>query len=152
MLSLSVISGSYLLPIFSVKKFKVRKFSPNFFCCDKKIFISSEKIDFFLISDSNHFSVFSPMFNHIFPINLQMTSEIGLSEMLAARQRTAPYLHITPIMTSEKIDNLFCDGAHLLFKCEHLQKTGSFKARGALNSAILAKEMGAKGVVSVSEK
>uniref|UniRef100_A0A1I7UXX7 Serine racemase n=1 Tax=Caenorhabditis tropicalis TaxID=1561998 RepID=A0A1I7UXX7_9PELO len=49
-------------------------------------------------------------------------------------------------MTSEIIDKKV--GARVFFKCEHLQKTGSFKARGALNSAVLAKENNAKGVYS----
>ncbi|CAI2319719.1 unnamed protein product [Caenorhabditis sp. 36 PRJEB53466] len=79
-----------------------------------------------------------------------MTSQISLSEMRAAQHRTAAFLHRTAIVSSEKIDSLIGGGAHLLFKCEHLQKTGSFKARGALNSAILAKEHGAKGVIAHS--
>ncbi|EGT55838.1 hypothetical protein CAEBREN_05159 [Caenorhabditis brenneri] len=77
-----------------------------------------------------------------------MTSEISVDEMRAAHKRTAPFIHNTPIMTSEKIDEKV--GAHVLFKCEHLQKTGSFKARGALNSVILAKEQNAKGVIAHS--
>ncbi|EGT35520.1 hypothetical protein CAEBREN_23755 [Caenorhabditis brenneri] len=68
--------------------------------------------------------------------------------MGAARARTSPFLHNTPIMKSERIDKIV--GVPVLFKCEHLQKTGSFKVRGALNSAILAKEQGAKGVIAHS--
>ncbi|PIC31598.1 hypothetical protein B9Z55_012244 [Caenorhabditis nigoni] len=67
--------------------------------------------------------------------------------MRAAHQRTASYLHKTPIMSSENIDRIV--GVPVLFKAEHLQKTGSFKVRGALNSAILAKEENAKGVASI---
>ncbi|UMM26527.1 hypothetical protein L5515_010187 [Caenorhabditis briggsae] len=68
--------------------------------------------------------------------------------MRAAHQRTSSYLHKTPIMSSEKIDRIV--GVPVLFKAEHLQKTGSFKVRGALNSAILAKQENAKGVIAHS--
>ncbi|EFP12339.1 hypothetical protein CRE_29701 [Caenorhabditis remanei] len=77
-----------------------------------------------------------------------MTTEISIDEMRAAHKRTALFIHNTPMMKSEKIDEKV--GANVLFKCEHLQKTGSFKARGALNSAILAKEQNAKGVIAHS--
>ncbi|KAF1756237.1 hypothetical protein GCK72_012690 [Caenorhabditis remanei] len=77
-----------------------------------------------------------------------MTTEISVAEMRAAHKRTAPFLHNTPIMSSENINEKV--GVPVLFKCEHLQKTGSFKVRGALNSAILAKELEAKGVIAHS--
>ncbi|PIC31599.1 hypothetical protein B9Z55_012244 [Caenorhabditis nigoni] len=77
-----------------------------------------------------------------------MLSQISIEEMRAAHQRTASYLHKTPIMSSENIDRIV--GVPVLFKAEHLQKTGSFKVRGALNSAILAKEENAKGVIAHS--
>lgn len=35
---------------------------------------------------------------------------------------------------------LFYSGTNVHFKCEHLQKTGSFKSRGALNAALGVKE------------
>lgn len=38
-------------------------------------------------------------------------------------------IRTTPVMTSDLLDEL--TGARLLFKCEHLQTTGSFKLRGA---------------------
>ena len=38
----------------------------------------------------------------------------------------------TPILTSEHLDRLA--GCHLYFKCENFQKTGAFKARGALHA------------------
>lgn len=49
-----------------------------------------------------------------------------------ARERISPFLHHTPVMTSGRLDAL--TGAHLFFKCENLQKTGSFKVRGAFNA------------------
>lgn len=42
----------------------------------------------------------------------------------------------TPVHTSSLVDKLV--GKNVYFKCENLQKTGSFKARGALN-AVLSK-------------
>ncbi len=41
-------------------------------------------------------------------------------------------IHHTPIFTSQYLNKL--SGVSLHFKCENFQKTGSFKARGALNS------------------
>ena len=49
-----------------------------------------------------------------------------LEDMLAARERIEPYIHRTPIMTSQALNRL--TGAELFFKCENLQKAGAFKA------------------------
>ncbi len=51
-----------------------------------------------------------------------------------AWRRLTPHLHLTPILTSRSLDQAL--GKTLFFKAEHLQKTGSFKARGALNKAL----------------
>ena len=50
----------------------------------------------------------------------------------AAHERIKPRIHRAPIMTSSSIDALI--GARVFFKCENLQKTGSFKIRGASNA------------------
>ena len=50
----------------------------------------------------------------------------------AAHARIAPCIHRAPIMTSSSLDTLV--GARIFFKCENLQKTGSFKIRGASNA------------------
>jgi threonine dehydratase len=50
----------------------------------------------------------------------------------AAHARIAPRIHRTPVLTSSSIDAIV--GARLFFKCENLQKTGSFKIRGASNA------------------
>jgi threonine dehydratase len=50
----------------------------------------------------------------------------------AAHARIAPRIHRTPVMTSSSLDAL--TGARIFFKCENLQKTGSFKIRGASNA------------------
>jgi len=55
-----------------------------------------------------------------------------LADMLIAHERIKPYIHRTPVLTSEFINSL--TGAELFFKCENLQKAGAFKARGASNA------------------
>ena len=52
--------------------------------------------------------------------------------MLAARERIAPYVHKTPVLSSTFLNEL--TGASLFFKCENLQKAGAFKVRGACNA------------------
>ncbi|RIH87317.1 Phenylserine dehydratase [Meiothermus luteus] len=71
---------------------------------------------------------------------------LTLSEVLAAAQRIAPHIHRTPVLTSQGLDALL--GKALFFKAEHLQKTGSFKARGALNTALQLPTP--KGLITVS--
>jgi threonine dehydratase len=53
-------------------------------------------------------------------------------DVIAAHQRIKPYVHRTPIFTSDFMDRL--TGARLFFKCENFQKVGAFKARGASNA------------------
>ena len=57
---------------------------------------------------------------------------ILVSDIEAAHDRIRPYVHQTPILTSAQLDQE--TGAKLLFKAEHLQKVGAFKARGATNA------------------
>uniref|UniRef100_A0A1I7YRN3 Serine racemase n=1 Tax=Steinernema glaseri TaxID=37863 RepID=A0A1I7YRN3_9BILA len=67
----------------------------------------------------------------------------------AAERRIRPFIHKTPVLTSTFLDSL--SGKKLFFKCENLQKTGSFKARGALNAISTAREEGAlNGVITQS--
>lgn len=56
-------------------------------------------------------------------------------DILRARERIRSMVLETPIMTSGVIDEL--TGARLFFKCEHLQRTGSFKLRGASHAVSL---------------
>src|SRR5438105_7424036 len=66
-----------------------------------------------------------------------------------AHARIAPRIHRTPILTSASLDKLA--GAGLFFKCENLQKTGSFKIRGAANAILyLSNEQAARGIVTQS--
>lgn len=56
---------------------------------------------------------------------------ITLADIRAARQRVAPVVRATPVDTSATLSRLA--GRTVLFKPEHLQRTGSFKIRGAYN-------------------
>jgi threonine dehydratase len=67
----------------------------------------------------------------------------------AAAGRIAGSVHATPVLTSATLDALV--GARVLAKNEAPQKTGSFKARGALNRLLtLSPEQAAQGLVAVS--
>ena len=69
--------------------------------------------------------------------------------IVAAHARIAPRIHRTPMLTSASLDAL--TGAQLFFKCENLQKTGSFKIRGATNTIFsLADREIAQGIVTQS--
>jgi threonine dehydratase len=56
---------------------------------------------------------------------------IGIDDVRAAAQRVEGVAHRTPVMTSRSLDGLA--GARILLKAEPLQRTGSFKFRGAYN-------------------
>ncbi|XP_041279079.1 serine racemase isoform X2 [Onychostruthus taczanowskii] len=57
---------------------------------------------------------------------------LGLGEVRDAERRLRGRVHRTPLLTCSALDRMA--GRRLLFKCELLQKTGSFKIRGALNA------------------
>lgn len=70
-------------------------------------------------------------------------------DILAAHARIAPKIHRTPVLTSSSLDVMAA--ARLFFKCENLQKTGSFKIRGASNAILsLSEEEAARGIVTQS--
>jgi threonine dehydratase len=72
-----------------------------------------------------------------------------LQTIRAAHERIRSQIHRTPVFTSESLDAM--TGAHLFFKCENLQKTGSFKFRGATNAVFsLTDEEAKRGVITVS--
>ncbi|MEP4145780.1 MAG: pyridoxal-phosphate dependent enzyme [Halioglobus sp.] len=72
-----------------------------------------------------------------------------LEDVQQAWRRISPHLHRTPVMSSHLLDEL--TGAKLFFKCEHLQKAGSFKARGATNAVLgLDDDEAAAGVATHS--
>ena len=67
---------------------------------------------------------------------------VTLNDVVAARARIRPYIHETPVLSSELLNREA--GATLLFKCEHLQKVGAFKARGAANTVFSLSPVEAK--------
>ena len=58
----------------------------------------------------------------------------GLAEVQAAAGRLAGVARRTPLLASTPLDDVF--GGRLLFKVESLQRTGSFKIRGAYNRLV----------------
>ncbi|PYT95505.1 MAG: serine dehydratase [Acidobacteria bacterium] len=73
----------------------------------------------------------------------------GRDDISQAHARIAPRIHRTPILTSTSLNALA--GARFFFKCENLQKTGSFKIRGAANAILsLSNEQAARGIVTQS--
>ncbi|XP_013383766.1 probable serine racemase [Lingula anatina] len=63
---------------------------------------------------------------------------IEYRHLTEAYERISPHIHKTPIFSSSYINGLV--EKKVYFKGEHLQKTGSFKARGALNAVLSLKE------------
>jgi threonine dehydratase len=57
---------------------------------------------------------------------------LKLDVIRAAHRLISPRIHCTPVITCASLDQVA--GARLFFKCENLQKTGSFKIRGATNA------------------
>ncbi len=69
-------------------------------------------------------------------------------EVLRAAERIAPYIRETPLDLCPAFAR---HGAETWVKCEHLQRTGSFKLRGALNRLLcLDEEKKRAGVVAAS--
>jgi threonine dehydratase len=74
---------------------------------------------------------------------------VDIEDIRAAAQRIAPFAHRTPVVTCATLDRLA--GRSLFFKCEHLQKAGAFKFRGACNAVLrLTSETASRGVVTHS--
>ena len=72
-----------------------------------------------------------------------------LADIEAARERIAGIAKVTPVHTSETFSRLA--GRAVYLKAENLQRTGSFKIRGAVNTiALLSDAERAAGVVAAS--
>jgi threonine dehydratase len=83
---------------------------------------------------------------------------VGLDDILAARDRIAARVHRTPLLSSETAARFVAaaggpalgDG-RLYLKAEHLQKTGSFKARGMTNRiGTLDADQRSRGAITMS--
>src|ERR1700710_252721 len=74
---------------------------------------------------------------------------VTLADVQAARERVRPYVHCTPVLTSQTLDERV--GARVFFKCEIFQRVGAFKARGAFSRlTLLTAEERSRGVVAFS--
>lgn len=72
-----------------------------------------------------------------------------ITDVQAARERISGRVHLTPLLPATRIGAPH--GIALSLKCESLQKTGSFKVRGALNAMMaLEPDQRARGVITVS--
>jgi threonine dehydratase len=68
--------------------------------------------------------------------------QLDLDSIRAAHERIRAYIHRTPVLTSERLNE--ASGALLFFKCENFQKIGAFKARGATNAVFVLDEARAR--------
>ena len=74
---------------------------------------------------------------------------ITLEDVRAAAGRLRDRIHRTPVITCRSFDE--ATGYSVFFKCENLQRAGSFKIRGALNKLLsLSAVERARGVVAFS--
>ena len=53
-------------------------------------------------------------------------------DIFHVKSHIAPHIHETPILQSKTLNRI--TGCELFFKCENMQKAGSFKSRGAVNA------------------
>ena len=74
---------------------------------------------------------------------------VGLAEVERAREVVRGHVHRTPLLSSRSLGERIGAVAHL--KAENLQRTGSFKVRGATNAlAALSNEQRRAGIVTMS--
>lgn len=74
---------------------------------------------------------------------------VTLNDIQQAAQRIKPYIHRTPVLTNESLNQKV--GAQVYLKCENMQKVGAFKFRGASNAVwSLSDEEAARGVCTHS--
>jgi len=72
-----------------------------------------------------------------------------LADIRNAHERIANRIHRTPVLSASRLGATV--GTVLMHKCESLQKTGSFKVRGAVNKlSQLDDDARARGVITVS--
>jgi len=67
-----------------------------------------------------------------------MKFSISFDDIKEASKRIHTYIHRTPILTSQAINQQI--NAQLYFKCENFQKVGAFKMRGASNAVLQVSE------------
>ena len=78
-----------------------------------------------------------------------MPSGLSIDDVEAAARRLRDRIHRTPVITCQSFDDV--SGYKVFFKCENLQRAGSFKIRGALNKVLsLSPADRVRGVVAYS--
>jgi threonine dehydratase len=78
-----------------------------------------------------------------------MATPPDIADVRAAAARIAPFAHRTPVARCATLDRMA--GRELFFKCEQLQKSGSFKFRGACSAVMkLSDQAATRGVVTHS--
>jgi threonine dehydratase len=78
-----------------------------------------------------------------------MTAQLSLADIEAARERIAGGIYVSPCVESIPLSQL--TGAHVFCKLDYLQRTGSFKERGARNALLLLNdEQRKRGVIAAS--
>jgi threonine dehydratase len=97
---------------------------------------------------SFHFSLFT--FHHLlFAICYSRSVVLSLSDIQAAKRRIKSGIYYSPCPRSEPLSEVV--GAQIFCKLDHLQRTGSFKERGARNALLLLDdERRGFGVVAAS--
>jgi threonine dehydratase len=76
-------------------------------------------------------------------------ASLTIDDVQAAARRLLGRIHRTPVISSQSFDD--ASGSSVFFKCEGLQRAGSFKIRGALNKLLsLTPDERARGVVAYS--
>lgn len=81
--------------------------------------------------------------------NPEMRGDVTLDDILAARKRIASHIHRTPLIGSATLSRM--SSTILELKAENLQRTGSFKARGAINAVLqLTDDQRRRGIVTLS--
>lgn len=74
---------------------------------------------------------------------------VAFHDIQQAAHRIQPYVHRTPVLTSESLNKNV--GAQVFLKCENMQKVGAFKFRGACNAVFsLDNEEASRGVCTHS--
>lgn len=78
-----------------------------------------------------------------------MDLPVSYQDVVMARRRIRDIVHSTSVITSRTLDEWA--GCEVFLKCENLQRTGSFKFRGAYHAfGLLSPQQKEKGIVAFS--
>lgn len=80
---------------------------------------------------------------------MRIVNMVPFESIVEAQKNMDGVAHVTPVFTSTQLNKL--TGKEIFFKCENLQKGGSFKIRGAYTAiSRLVKKQTVKGVITFS--